>query len=616
MATATMSARPESPKLSVARSKGPQVKTSTLKTRQAHHARAAQTVDTNLNSYDRTDPFMAFNVLLKILGSLPSRIGGCQFKLTSDEHKLSLHLLNIVEPFVGLAPSRRTITRQPTEILDSIAFHVDSKRDLLSLALSCQRMHDIVFPRHFQYRHIRCKVSSLSVWNHLMVHRSLARNVRRLEILDERAASTELLIPSDILASDTDMDSTDDELGMHQKQERFLVGALGKMSSLASFTWACNHSPISIDNIWPTLLKCHSLQEVDISDNLAFSRGDVSDSESSSSGKSRRPVVLPDLKTVAVRSTKHAYGSTKHPVLSRIGGMLSHCPNLEALDISYAQVRNTPSSHPMADELLLYSRFPHLTSLALTNLRCSIADAPATFLSTHTQITHLRLDLGTSSRLVLPPNTLPHLRELHCNRDIATAVLSCPSDAPRPLETLKGVRLAGPTTPCPDSTGASADQLFLTSLRRYGADVRRIELAGWSEMDDVRRLAECAPGLVWLDIGKKGASRGPPVSNAAEWALLLAGLPELTTFHGVRFFYEVSATASVSTNVNLTMADRSRVRKNDEVAGVLAWKCVKLRRLDHWEEGGGKVVVLVRDGERERGAENLKVRWEVRRVKA
>jgi hypothetical protein len=225
-------------------------------------------------------------------------MGGCQYKLTPEEHKLSLHLLNIVEPFVGLAPSSRTITRQPTEILDSIAFHVDAKKDLLSLALSCQRMHDVVFPRHMEYRHIRCKVSSLSVWNHLMVHRSLARNVRRLEILDERAASSELLIPSDILNSDTDMDSTDDELGMHEKQERFLVGALGKMTSLHSFTWACNHSPISIDNVWPTLLKCHSLQEVDICDNLAFSKGSESaelESGSSTSSKARRQIVVSEI---------------------------------------------------------------------------------------------------------------------------------------------------------------------------------------------------------------------------------------------------------------------------------------------------------------------------------
>ncbi|KAJ7647760.1 hypothetical protein FB45DRAFT_987383 [Roridomyces roridus] len=580
---------------------------STVKPRTRHaHARAAQRLETRLEAYDRTDPFQAFNVLLKLLGNLPSRIGGCAFRLTPEEHRLSLHLLNIVEPFVGLAPSRRTITRQPTEILDNIAFCVDSKRDLLSLALSCQRMHDIVIPRHFHYRHIRCKISSLSVWNHLRIHRGLARNVRRLEVLDERAASTELRIPGDILTTDTDMDSTDDELGMHQKQERFLISALGKMTSLTSFTWSCNHSPISIDNIWPTLLKCTSLQEVDISDNLAFSNAELDETDAGSAKS--RAVVLPHLKTVAVRSTKHAYGSKKHPVLTRIGGMLTHCPNLEALEIAYAQARSVPATHPIADELLLYSRFPRLTSLALTNLRCTIPDAPATFLASHAHITSLRLDLGASTRLDLPPNTLPSLRELHCSRDLATAILSCTVDNPRPLETLTGMRLAG--------TGTSADQLFLSSLRRYGTGVRRIELAGWSEMEDIRRLAEAAPNLVWLDVGKKGAagagalSRGPPVSNAAEWALLLAGMPELATFHGVRFFYEVSAGATAGGG---TMADRSRVRKNDEVAGVLAWKCVKLRRVDHWEEGGGKVVVLVRDGERERAGE--KVRWEVRRVK-
>ncbi|KAF7294041.1 hypothetical protein MKEN_01450500 [Mycena kentingensis (nom. inval.)] len=573
-----------------------------LKTRLAH-SKAAQVVDTNVASYDRTDPFMAFNALLKLLGSLPSRVGGCQFRLTSEEHKLSLHLLSIVEPFVGLAPSQRSITRQPTEILDAIVFHVDAKRDLVALALSCQRMHDIVFPRHYDYRHIRCKVSSLSVWNHLIVHRSLARNVRRLEILDERAPSTEMLVPGDIMGTDTDMDSTDDELGMHAKQERFLVKALAKMTALKAFTWSCNHSPISIDNVWPTLLKCQSLEEVDISDNLVFSGGDVLEETEGSGSKARRPVVLQDLKTVAVRSTKHAFGSSKNPVLSRISGMLTHCPNLENLDITYSQPRNASTSHPVADELLLYSRFPHLTSLALTNIRCNVADAPRTFLSAHSLLTSLRLDLGASHRLDLPPNALPHLRELHCNREVATTVLTCPSDSPRPIETLRGMRLAG------SAAGTATDTRFLESLRAFGGGIKRIELSGWNEMDDVRRLADAIPGLVWLDVGKRhGAQRGPPVANAAEWATLLAGMAELTTFHGVRFFYEVSAGATAGKEINLTLADRSRVRKNDEVASVLAWRCPKLRRLDHWEEGGGKVVVLVRDAE--------KVKLQVRRVKA
>lgn len=55
------------------------------------------------------------------------------------------------------------------------------------------------------------------------------------------------------------------------------------------------------------------------------------------------------------------------------------------------------------------------------------------------------------------------------------------------------------------------------------------------------------------------------------------------------------------------MSERSRIKKNDEVASVLAWKCPNLRRLDHWDEHVGKVIVLFKDGE--------KAKWEVRRVK-
>ena len=255
--------------------------------------KVVQPVNTNINSYDRTDPFIAFNVLLRLFGSLASRIGGCQYKLSPEEHKLSLHLLTIVEPFVSLSPSRRTLTRQPTEILDSIVFYVDSRRDLLSLGLSCRRMYSVIFPRHFDYRTIKCKVRSISVWNHLIVHRSLARNVRNLEILDERSTDTEVLPPG-ILTSDTDLESSDDELGLHDKQERYLVSALTKMSALQSFSWSCNHSPISIDNVWPTLLKCHSLKEIQINDNLIFSPYSSGRNEGSGHdiARIRRPIIV------------------------------------------------------------------------------------------------------------------------------------------------------------------------------------------------------------------------------------------------------------------------------------------------------------------------------------
>ncbi len=85
-------------------------------------------------------------------------------------------------------------------------------------------------------------------------------------------------------------------------------------------------------------------------------------------------------------------------------------------------------------------------------------------------------------------------------------------------------------------------------------------------------------------------------------------MPELTTFHGIRFFYEVACTDSSAPSAPvLSLSDRSRVRKNDEVASVLAWKCPKLRRLDHWDDASGRIIVLIRDAER--------VRYEVRRIK-
>jgi hypothetical protein len=219
---------------------------------------------------------------------------------------------------------------------------------------------------------------------------------------------------------------------------------------------------------------------------------------------------------------------------------------------------------------------------------------------------------------MLPPNSLPRLREIKSNNEIVNAILKCSCDAPRPLETIKGVRLSG------SYTNVQQDQVFLANLRRCGKDVKRVELAGWNEMEDIKRLVECAPGLTWLDVGKKAGSAArdrssigamAPMVNVAEWASILSVLPDLTTVHGVRFFYEVSphavAMSSNVTSTNITMTDRSRIRKNDEIAGVLAWKCLKLRRLDHWEDEGGKVVVLMRDGERDK----VKARWEVRRVK-
>ena len=127
-------------------------------------------------------------------------------------------------------------------------------------------------PRHYSYRDVRCRLSSLSVWHHLTVNRALAQNVRRLEILDERASAGRALIPKGIMGSDTDMESSDDErrMNIHGKQEKLFLNALSKMTGLVEFIWSCNHSLVPLVNVWPTLMRFYSLERVEINDNMVF----------------------------------------------------------------------------------------------------------------------------------------------------------------------------------------------------------------------------------------------------------------------------------------------------------------------------------------------------------
>jgi hypothetical protein len=555
------------------------------------------------------DPFAAINALRKLLSFLPTKLGGCQYKMTPEEHRVSMHLLMIVEPFVGATPSRRNIARQPTEILDNVAFYVDSKRDLLSLALTCQRMHSVIFPRHFDYRVVKAKVSSIRVWNHLIIHRGLARHVRRLEILDERSLESEI-VPSGITATDTDVESTDDELEIHVKQEKLLVSAVARMHSLQSFKWSCTHSLISIATLWPTLLKCPQLSLVDLNDNTMFlplEDQDSSEDEGASSHIKKVPI-LREMTTVSVKSIKSSYGTTKHPQLSRITELLANCPSLQNLDITYTSPRGPGFSRPIADDFYLVGRWKDLTSLNLNNLWCTTQglDCLATFLSAHDNIEVLHFDSTVASMntlaTLLPNNTLPRLKELKSSREFANAILSCNSDTPRPLETLKGVKLSG----------FEWDRTFFTNLARAGSKVSRVELAGWNEMEDLRKLLECVPKLSWLDVGNRGPygpnlNKATNVYNANEWATMLSLVPEITTFYGVKLFQQVPILPVNEKEPILGVSDRSKVKKNEETASLLAWKCPKLRRLEHWEDGGSKVIVLLRD--------DGKVKYQVRRIK-
>ncbi|KAF5309721.1 hypothetical protein D9611_014933 [Ephemerocybe angulata] len=646
-----------------------------------------------VSAHPRTNPIAALSTLLKLLSSLSSRIGRCQYKLTPAEHALSLHLVSIIDPYVyqgakalstvasaQVKPTFAGIVFQPTEILDSIMAYLDSKRDLLNVALCCKHLHDVVFPRHFEYRVIRCKVSSISVWKHLLGNHSLARNVRRLEIVDERssvavtprAATTAiatkqssggLIVPRGIVHCDTDFDSTDDELSMHKKQEKHLASALLRMSGLKEIKWSCTHSPISIEHVWPSLvMRASTLDSLEIADNLVFTPQCVGrESEEGTSGSdgetaqgdSRTVLPMSSLTSAIFCSTRHTYGASKTPELSRISSILEKCPKLKNLTISFNRQRSSQSSVlPLVDDVFNDGRWLCLTSLTLIGVRCTSSPALSQFLSEHPLLESLHLELTgiRAESLDMRPDSLPRLREIRASKEFVTAILDCQSAVPRPVEVLKGPKLSGVHAV---AHGKHADEAFFHTVRRCAATMSRVELGGWHDMDDIRKLASALPGLTYLDVGRRLGSLGAReasqvVTNLEEWLDVLEKLGELRALHGVKMFYEISSinlpanahSTSISTSnstpsamistanslggVDLTVAakiqsqmslmDRSRIKKNDWTASMLVWRCPKLRRVDHWEDGTSKVVMLTRVPAG--NGDDSKVRWEVRRVKS
>ncbi|KZS97422.1 hypothetical protein SISNIDRAFT_406175, partial [Sistotremastrum niveocremeum HHB9708] len=537
-------------------------------------------VDTNLSAHNPRDPYSAFQNLRTLLDGIKTSKHG----MTPEEHRLSLHLLGIVEPFVGSSPNRKNLISQPYEILDEIVFHIDSKKDLLSFALTCERMHGIIHPRHFEYRVISAKISSLAVWRHIIGNKALARGVRRLEILDDRDTRAEV-IPSSIKESNEPESPYD----VHGEQEALLIDALKNLTTLSTFVWSCTHSPICVDAIWPTLVQCEMLKDVQVSDNLLFGAGSSSDTE-------RAPT--PSMRSVSLQSASHAFGMSKNRSLTRVSDMIvDRCPNLESLDVQCDVIKG--ASKPQADEFLASGRWPALRSLTLRSFWCSThgLDAAASFLADHVNLEVLHLDVGRSlntAAFTLPPNSLPRLKELRSSKEVALSILSCPCDVKRPVETIKGVNIAG----------AAWDPKFGEALKKH--DIRRLELLRINDIDDLRRLVDYVPKLTWLDVGQRANTKTGPITipNAGEWAAVLSKLPELTTFHGIHLFYESPDRKLDAASVS----DQSKITKNNEIANVLAWKLPKLRRMDHWEDGSGKVMVILREGD--------KVRWEVRRLKA
>jgi hypothetical protein len=404
-----------------------------------------------------------------------------------------------------------------------IVFHIDSKRDLLAFALTCERMYRVIHPRHYEYRSIRAKISSISVWKHITDNKALARGVRRLEVMDERSSEPQI-VPSDVVPY-----CEPGVVDIHKHHEQFFLRALDSLPTIISFIWGCTHSPVAFEKLWDSLVTHETLQHVEIADNLAFSAPtqDLLDrssvvrtviifagrqmSERNHFTASAEPkvsgnqIILFTLRHGKASNLRTCFGHAGRSLSQFRGQYLCHKPfmgswfrkcHTQDLHVRYEPRKN--SLKPRADDFISAGRWSKLRSLTLRSFWCSNQGGVAaigSFLADHPNLEILTLDLGRlpGAHLVLLPNTLPKLRELTGSRELATAIMVSRCDEPvrRPIEVIKGVGLSGP----------AHDQAFFDALRNY--EIKRIELSRFNDIDDIRSLVGCVPKLTWLDVGMR-----------------------------------------------------------------------------------------------------------------
>jgi len=193
-----------------------------------------------------------------------------------------------------------SITHLPAETLDKIAGFIESPTDLRNFAVSRQ-LHSIVSPRHTQFRIIRSPLLS-PIWQKFTTHRSLAQNVRTLEIqrpeyygvhpdfavlsdpfmaLGDRRRrgfrTNPSVVPEIFKEEHGDKDEQgaptfNNERNKDLCAERLLVLALRTMTGLTSFVWSRTPpliNPNIEDDIWITLANhCPDLREVQVLDGV------------------------------------------------------------------------------------------------------------------------------------------------------------------------------------------------------------------------------------------------------------------------------------------------------------------------------------------------------------
>ncbi|KIJ28137.1 hypothetical protein M422DRAFT_270637 [Sphaerobolus stellatus SS14] len=132
----------------------------------------------------------------------------------------------------------------PAELFEYIVQLVDDLDDLLALSLVSKR-HAEVALRYSHYRHIRCDIARVKLWEELSKTPTFARQVHRLELVAENSAIiSSVLVPQPFREESTPIFAQfQGETDPHRYKEKYqklidsFLPALKEMSNLRSLYW-------------------------------------------------------------------------------------------------------------------------------------------------------------------------------------------------------------------------------------------------------------------------------------------------------------------------------------------------------------------------------------------
>ena len=154
------------------------------------------------------------------------------------------------------------------ETIDAIMGFLDERIDVVAFGLTCKFVATVAYPRHSQFRVIRCIPEDFeSLWERFAADVSLAQNVRSLALLH---AATPPHIIRDICRVPTVpalKRISHAKPGDRAHISHLVIWAVAKMTNLLSFRWACDPflvapDPTGEDSIWRALNESLRLREL------------------------------------------------------------------------------------------------------------------------------------------------------------------------------------------------------------------------------------------------------------------------------------------------------------------------------------------------------------------